>query len=129
MSAEHDEPMTLAEDAVAFFQGPLPEAKAMRDACLEADIPAILDRGACCGSGGCGCAPKLQVLVSRDDLPRAARLIADRWRASVLQEGTIDDTHPLAMGGAEHEVEPCPACGSKAELVAGACVDCGLQLE
>jgi hypothetical protein len=38
----------------------------------------------------------------------------------------------LAREGAEPvdlSGEACPACGSKAPLSAGACSDCGLQLE
>ncbi|MES1204657.1 MAG: hypothetical protein ABUS79_01850 [Pseudomonadota bacterium] len=139
MPPENDDAVAAIDDAVVFFQGPLTEAKQMRDACVEADIPAILDRGACCGSSGCGCAPKLQVLVPRDDLPRAARLAADRWRASAIREGTLDEDHPLMVADKAAQVAAqtvdeegapaCPACGDAAPLVAGACAGCGLQLE
>ena len=42
----------------------------LRDACLAAEIPVVLDRGACCGAGGCGCAPKLELRARPEDLPR-----------------------------------------------------------
>jgi hypothetical protein len=117
-------------DLIPFFQGPLPDAKEMRDACLAARIPAVLDRGACCGSGGCGCAPKLQLLIRRDDFERAAHLAASRWRELAVREGTLDDQHPLvAAARADADELRCPACASAAPLVAGACADCGLQLE
>ena len=118
------------DEAVVFFQGPLLEAKQMRDACLEADIPATLDRAACCGSTGCACGPKLQVLVTRADLPRATRLAADQWRASAIREGTLDDGHPLMMvQGMAVDSVACPACGDVEPTVEGACAGCGLQLE
>jgi hypothetical protein len=94
----------LAEaELVACLQATLPEAKQIRDACLADDIPVVLDRGACCGSSGCGCAPKIQVLARQEDLPVAPAASADEM--------------------------PCPACGTAAPLVGGACTDCGLQLE
>jgi len=129
MPPENDASPPPLEDVVMFFQGPLTEAKQMRDACLEADIPAVLDRGACCGSSGCGCAPKLQVLVPREDLPRAARLAADRWRALAIREGTLDEDHPLMAEAAATDGLACPACGNAEPLAEGACAGCGLQLE
>jgi hypothetical protein len=110
------------------LQAALNEAKELRDACLAAEIPVRLDRGACCGQGGCGCAPKLQLLARVEDVPRVARLVQERWRQSALREGTVDAGHPAvaAPGGDD---PPCPACGTAAPLDAGACSDCGLQLE
>ena len=110
------------------FEASLPEAKEIRDACLEADIPVLIDRGGCCGKSGCGCAPKLVVLARVDDVSRVTRLLQERWRASALREGTVDADHPAVAPPAGDE-PPCPACGTAAPLSGGACTDCGLQLE
>ena len=103
------------------------EAKELRDACLTAEIPVVLDRRECCGKGGCGCAPKLQLLAREEDVPRVAQLVHERWRALALREGTIDTDH--ASVRPETSEPPCPACGTAAPLVNGACTECGLQLE
>lgn len=50
------------------------------------------------------------------------------WLALVEAEGTI--TRPPSTLVADESGElPCPACGTVAPLVEGACSDCGLQLE
>ena len=126
---EDDVERILADaEVVACLQAPLLEAKEVRDACLAAEIPALLARGECCGAGGCGCAPKLALYARPDDVPRVARLLESRWRDLALREGTI--TEERASGGSEATIEtPCPACGTSAPLVNGACTDCGLHLE
>ena len=106
---------------------PLVDIKEIREACLSAEIPVLLDRGACCGKGGCGCAPKLSLLSRPEDAARIAHLLQERWRAMALQEGTVDADHPAVAIESDHA--PCPACGTAAPLASGACVDCGLQLE
>jgi hypothetical protein len=114
-------------ELVACLEAPLPEAKQLRDACLEAEIPVVLDRGGCCGKSGCGCAPKLQLFARAEDVPRVSHLMHERWRALALREGTVDlDHRSVAPSG---EDPPCPACGTAAPLVGGQCSDCGLQLE
>lgn len=126
-----DAEQALADaELVLCMQAPLGDAKDVRDACLEADIPVLLDRGDCCGQGGCGCAPKIDLLARSEDVPRVARLLQERWRALALREGTIDSRHPVvaAPAPADPEAVPCPACGTAAPLVEGACADCGLQL-
>ena len=125
-----DEVDRILEDAelVACLQAPLSDAKQLRDACLAADIPVVLDRGACCGSSGCGCAPKLELYARPEDAPRVARLVQDRWRELALREGTITDEHP-SVATTDAGDRPCPACGTTAPLADGACSDCGLQLE
>ena len=112
------------------LQAPLGDAKEVRDACLEAEIPVLLDRGDCCGRGGCGCAPKLDLLARSEDVPRVTRLLEDRWRALALREGTIDASHAAVAlpSQADADAVPCPACGTVGPLAAGACADCGLQL-
>jgi hypothetical protein len=48
------------------------------------------------------------------------------WRDDLAREGLA----PVAVTVAEDaEHPPCPACGTAAALVQGACSDCGLQLE
>lgn len=111
---------------VPCLTAPLPEAKELLAACEAADIPAVLARDACCGKGGCGCAPKMQLLVAPDDVPVVAKLLRDRWASLLEREGTAEVS--LFVEPAEGE-PPCPACGTAAPLVEGACSGCGLQLE
>lgn len=48
------------------------------------------------------------------------------WHDSVAREGLA----PVAIQlDPEAEHLPCPACGTAAPLIEGACSDCGLQLE
>lgn len=101
------------------------EAKELLEACEAANIPAALARDACCGKGGCGCAPKMQLLVASDDVPRVAQLLQARWNDLVEREGV---TKSQLADGPQGEHIPCPACGTAAPLVEGACSDCGLQL-
>jgi hypothetical protein len=115
-------------DTVACLQAPLLEAKELREACLAADIPVVLERGACCGSSGCGCAPKIALHARAEDVPRVARLVQDRWRQMALREGTVSARH-TAVASPDASEAACPACGTAAPLVEGACGDCGLQLE
>lgn len=108
---------------------PLADAKELLAACEEAAIEAQLARDACCGKGGCGCAPKMQLLVAPDDVPRVAQLLRDRWNVLLEREGVEGEGSTLATAAADGEHPACPACGTAAPLVEGACSDCGLQLE
>jgi len=112
-------------EVVPCMTAPIAEAKELLTACLDHDIPALLDRGACCGSSGCGCAPKLELLVRPDDLPRVAKLMQARWTGMLEREGTLEE---LASGTTDEAEPPCPACGHVGALEAGACTGCGLQL-
>jgi hypothetical protein len=124
-----DAELALADaDLVPCLQAALTDAKELREACLDADIPVLLDRASCCGKGGCGCAPKLELLAREEDVPRIARLLDDRWRELALREGTVDDDHPSVAAPADGDAAPCPACGTVGPLAEGACGDCGLQL-
>ena len=126
---EDDVEHLLADtELVACLQAPLPEAKELRDACLAAEIPALLSSAACCGSSGCGCAPKLALYARPEDAPRIAHLMQRRWQALTRLEGTVEPDSAFVGGGDGNET-PCPACGTAAPLVNGACNDCGLQLE
>jgi hypothetical protein len=131
MNADDAEEALAEVELVACARAALLDAKRLRDACLEADIPVLLDRGACCGSsgGGCGCAPKLDLYARAADVPRVARLLQDHWRELALREGTIAADHPSVARAGTDDPAACPACGSTAPLASGACGDCGLQLE
>jgi hypothetical protein len=130
MDVDEAERALADAELVLCLQASLGDAKEVRDACLQADIPVLLDRGSCCQKSGCGCAPKIDVLARSEDVPLVARLLDDRWRALALREGTIDARHAAiaAPATADTDSASCPACGTVGPLVAGACADCGLQL-
>lgn len=121
-----DEALRALDDVevVPCLTAPLGEAKELLEACLQEDIPALLDRGDCCGSSGCGCGPKLELLVRPDDVPRVAQLLRSRWHGMLEREGTVESWGTAG----ESEDPPCPACGHAAPLQEGACAGCGLQL-
>lgn len=131
MDAEDAETALAEIDLVPCLQGPLNDIKELRDACLSAEIPVVLGRDdACCGKGGCGCAPKLQLLARAEDVAHVARLVQGRWRQMAWNEGTVEADHPAVAPAEDDPADlPCPACGTAAPLAAGACSDCGLQLE
>ena len=54
-------------------------------------------------------------------------MMRDEWRDGLEREGLVPVAPVAAADDAEHP--PCPACGTAAPLVDGACSDCGLQLE
>ena len=121
-----DEPDDGAE-WVACMVAAMAEAKELLAACEAAAIPAILIPEASCGTGPCGCAPKMQVMVRADQVPRVGALLRNRWAAMVEREGG----DPALFLAAEADSEgdpPCPACGHLAALVDGACAECGLVL-
>ncbi len=130
MDTEDAEGALAEAELVPCLQATFAEAKELRDACLAAEIPVLLDRGGCCGQkgAGCGCAPKLQLFARAEDLPRVRDLMQERWIELARREGTVGDDHPALAAPAGEEL-PCPACGTAAPLVQGACTDCGLQLE
>jgi hypothetical protein len=116
-------------EMVPCITAPLPDAKQIIAACEEEDIEAVLARADCCGKSGCGCAPKIQVLVAKQDVPRLAKMINERWRQSLEREGILEEDDPPAPAAApDGEHPPCPACGTAAPLVDGNCSDCGLHL-
>jgi hypothetical protein len=53
-------------------------------------------------------------------------LLRDDWRSHLAREG-LEPVDVAVASDAEYP--PCPACGTAAALVEGACSDCGLQLE
>lgn len=120
----------MSTELVPYFEGPLQQMRELERQLLSQDIEVELTKPpakACC-SGGCGCGSKLQLLVRQEDVPRVAQLMQAEWMAAVEREGTMGSLVPLQMP-AEGEEPPCPACGFAGPLQAGACGDCGLQLE
>jgi hypothetical protein len=122
-----DEALKLLEDAevVPCVTGGIGDIKEILDACLQAGIPAVLDRDEGCG-GGHACTTRIELCVRPDDLPKVRDLLHARWQNLLDQEGTLCEE---SGGVAEGEDAPCPACGAPGPLVDGACKDCGLQLE
>lgn len=113
------------KDVVPCMETSLPDARGLVEACLAEGVPALVSREACSKPG---CSPKFQVLVQREDAPRVAGLLQQRWLESIRREG-LPATMAPAPAVAEDGELPCPACGTAAPLVEGACSDCGLQLE
>jgi predicted amidophosphoribosyltransferase len=56
-----------------------------------------------------------------------AKLLGGEWAAMLEREGVAPVC--AASAGAERDHPPCPACGTAAALVDGACSDCGIQLD
>jgi predicted amidophosphoribosyltransferase len=53
-------------------------------------------------------------------------VLRGEWAAALEREGVA----PVACAiDPDADEPPCPACGTQAPLVRGACADCGLQLE
>lgn len=121
----HEAEQALAEaDVVPCVEMGLADARRLVETCLAEGVPAIVHREACSKPS---CSPKFQVLVRPEDTSRVAGLLQRGWMESLQREGLMPQQalQPLPEEG---EL-PCPACGTAAPLVAGACSDCGLQLE
>ena len=110
---------------VPCISGGIVDVKEVLDGCLALGIPAILDRQESCGAHG-SCTPRIDLCVRPDDLPKVMAMMHERWQNLLDQEGTLPD---YAVAASESEDPPCPACGTTAPLVDGACKECGLQLE
>ena len=102
------------------------DIKEVLEACLSANIPAILDRQDACDSPGHPCSPRIDLCVRTDDLPKVMAMMHARWQNLLDQEGTLTNDGDAA---AECDDPPCPACGAPGPLEGGACKECGLQLE
>src|SRR3954464_14679552 len=130
-----DQILASEEALVPCIEGMVSYARDVERELLAAEIPALLAKPpakACCGGGGCGCAGKVQVMVREADLPKVAQLFRAAWMDAVQREGTLDGAQlvPMKVDGAAPAEPvgdpPCPACGTAAPLVEGACSDCGL---
>lgn len=132
MDADQAAKVLAGSEVIPCMEGPLAAVKEAVEACLGADIPVVLGPAEACGrdgcaQGACGCggAARVQVLVREEDLRRVGELMRDAWVEAVRREGTEVNV-PKEV--AEGEEPPCPACGTAAPLVEGACSDCGLFL-
>ena len=56
-------------------------------------------------------------------------LLRRDWKAHLEREGVDPADLRLGIEAGEGEEPPCPACGTAAAPVDGACGECGLQLE
>jgi hypothetical protein len=120
-------------ELVPCFEGQVSAARELERALAAADIPVALAKPpskACCGPGGCGCGAKVQVMVQRGDLEKVSAMFRDEWMEAVKREGTVEQLVKLGTPALDPNADPpCPACGTAAPLVEGACSDCGLQLD
>jgi hypothetical protein len=125
MTPHEAEKVLAAAAVVPCVEMPLDDARRLVEACLTEGVPAIVHREACDKPT---CSPKFQVLVRPEDISRVAGLLQQQWMDSLHREGLIPEGQPLFVVPENGEL-PCPACGTAAPLVGGACGDCGLQLE
>ena len=73
----------------------------------------------------------VELPVRRDDVPRVMTLLQRDWLEAADREGTLEPELIAKLRAAQASSAPdppCPACGTAAPLVDGACSDCGLQL-
>jgi hypothetical protein len=113
-------------ELIPLLEGGLAYIKELYERCLDSGVPALLGGTEDCGKS---CAAKARLLVREDDAPRVAEILRGEWMGMVQAEGTVE---ALSVGPArelgDDEEPPCPACGTAAPLVDGACSDCGLML-
>jgi hypothetical protein len=117
--------MLTGVDVVPCRELPLADARRLVEACLAEGVAALVHREACSKPS---CSPKFQVLVRPEDAPQVETLLRRHWSESLAREG-FAPVEPRLTAVAEDGEPPCPACGTAAPLVEGACSDCGLQLE
>ncbi len=130
LSFEEAEEALAGAEVVPLGEANLAEARELVSLCLATGVPAAIGSAEEC-RGSCapgGCAPKVRILVRPADAKRVHELLRDRWLEMVRREGTLENARSSAPADPDGE-PPCPACGTAAPLVDGACSDCGLQLE
>lgn len=114
-------------ELVVVVEASLTETQRLAERCAANDIATWIGGQECCTSGGCG--PKAALMVQPQDAPKVAALLRGDWLAAVERERPGMAAALLRL---EQEVDgdpACPACGTVGPLQAGACGDCGLQLE
>jgi len=110
---------------VPVAQGSIRELKRLVEQLLDHDVPVTLGAP----EGGCAsgsCSPKALLLAREEDVRRVAEVMQRDWMSLVEADGAAPGVFGVEAGEGEHP--PCPACGTAAPLVEGACSDCGLQL-
>ena len=128
LTPEAAEALLSAAPVQTYATAALRESRAFVEELLARGVPAAVrqpDDGCGCGKPGGGCAPKFEVVVREEDVARGAALQRGQWDDALAREGL----QPVRVHVAEEGELPCPACGTAAPLVEGACSDCGLQLE
>jgi hypothetical protein len=124
----------MSSEFIPYMEGPLAQMRELERQLTSNDIEVELAKPppkACC-AGGCGCGAKLQLLVHKEDVEKVASLMQAEWLAAVQRDtgALVKLGTPAVSGeGAAEGEPPCPACGFVGPLQAGACGDCGLQLE
>jgi hypothetical protein len=117
---------------VPAFESNVAQARELERQLMSNGIAAALmkpEPKSCCGSGGCGCGSKLQVVVREEDVAKVAELMRSEWLEALRREGTVELMSKPSLQEAIEEALQCPACGFVGPLTEGACGDCGLQLE
>lgn len=116
------------EELIPLLEGGLPQIRELQAALLAAEIPAVLGPGE--QENVPGAPPRAQLCVREADLKATGELLRAQWAQLLEREGIValdpSSAPPEVPEGGE---PPCPACGTAAPLVNGACSDCGLQLE
>lgn len=108
------------EELIPATHGSLDDIKRMREECLAADIPVAVLPPSQPGD-------KFLLLVRQQDMPKVMTFLQREWRAEIEREGM--GAGLFGVEAKEGEEPPCPACGTAAPLVDGACSECGLQLD
>ena len=125
LSREDADQLLADASLLTYAKASLPDGRAFVEQLLLRGVPALVRKEQDCKSGGCG--PSFEVMVREEDVPVIAAMQRERWEQSLALEGLTPVVAPAEAGEAEEP--PCPACGTAAPLVEGACSDCGLQLE
>lgn len=64
--------------------------------------------------------------MEEQDVPKFAQMMRSEWMKLVDNEGSVQGMNSIEVD--PDSEPPCPACGTAAPLVDGACSDCGLHL-
>ncbi len=64
--------------------------------------------------------------MEEQDVPKFAQMMRSEWMKLVDNEGSVQGMTSVKVD--PDGEPPCPACGTAAPLVNGACSDCGLHL-
>ncbi len=138
MDIRQAEDILQDHELIELATGSIHYIKELVGKCLDANIPATVGQVACASKS---CSPRAALLVRDSDITAITTLMQREWIDMVAAEGTAQQ---MWMGGAgpatghppntidktasETDEPPCPACGTAAPLVEGACSDCGIQL-